>query len=235
MRAFDDLSQHELTELTDDQIRRYIDIACAEEGIALLPDPPTPPSNVIAEDKTCYSVGDLMFEAQDVAQRVADFVNAQPGRGTTEYISGPSYRRAWKRELDPIEVGRVALFSPERAGGLKAEIEAGDRAKKAYEDAKRAYDQAAHARGNVARHIRTTIEEAWDRRRRINFLREAHERYLQLAEGNRTIAARFLAKAYADARELVPEAFDEDVTLAVEAPPAADPVAAGIAEGDIPF
>lgn len=235
MKPFNDLSRQELTELTHEDIERYIDLACAEAGVALLlKEPPTPPTKIIAEDMTVFGVGDLLFQSDDVARAVADFVNGCTGRGELKYLSAPSYRKVWEPATDRVDVSRVVAFSPERAASLRAEIEQAERAKKAYDDDKRRYDEVAHERAAIAREISTAIEDAWSHRRRVEELQRAYARYVELAEGNRLIAARFFEKAYHDARDKVPEAF-EGIDRVAPAPAPILMPGPGVAEGDNPF
>lgn len=220
MKTFDSLTEQELVALTDDEIQRYIDYACAEHGVpllpAMLPEPPKvePP----AQDAVVYAVGraystDVVCMKSDDAQRLADLLNSIP-TCSLGYVSGPSYEKKIEPQRGPYLVMPTPCYSAELAATIAPTLASAERAKNVYDAAKKDYDRAVNERGAFASEIREKVEEAWATHRRREDRRRDYARYLELADGNADIAARFLQNAHRDAIDLLPELF---ATQAIEA------------------
>lgn len=209
MKPFDELTEAELLALNETDVQRYIDYACAEEGVPLLPDaaPVAPNAEAIADDLTAYEIqSGLLFTRREDAEKVCELLQAMQ-RGSTRYISGPSYRQAFEPDNFPVSITPRRLLSHEKAANLRAVIEKVEREKKAYETARTEYDNTAKARNNVAGGIYERIEEVKTRQARRETLMREYMRYLDLASGIKSIALRFLKSARPDAEELLPDLF----------------------------
>lgn len=238
MKIFDSLTEQELVALTDEQIQRYIDYACAENGVPLLPSMVQPPPVVNFEaDVKIYTVGHhLHFATMEEATRVADAIQAN-NPIELDYLSTPSgapSHAVSRRRSTSESVTVQDAFSAERAAALKDDMAGAQKAEAVYQAAKKEYDRAVNERESYADDIRGKVADAWETHNRRESRRRDFERYLQLADGNREIAARFLANAHRDAQDLLPELF---VFAAGETLPTKDTGAAIVAapDNDIPF
>lgn len=213
MKAFDSLTESELVALTDDDIQRYIDYACAENGVPLLPSlPPAPLAVSYEPDVKVYSVGHwLHFLSAEQAARVMEAIS-EAAPVELDYLSVPSGvpSHAISNRRPSVQTVTVDLaFSAARAAELKDALSGQKRAEDVYEKAKKDYDRAVSERESYAAEIREAVETAWGTHRRRESLRHDYERYLSLADGNAEIAARFLANANKDARQLLPDLFGD--------------------------
>lgn len=236
MKPFKSLSEQELVALTDDDIQRYIDYACAEDGVPLLPAlPPAPEAVNFEPDTKVYSVGHFLhFLSAEQAARVMEAIS-EAAPVEMDYLSVPSgvpSHAISTRRASGQTVTVEMAFSAERAAQLKDALAGQKRAEDIYDKAKKAYDRAVNERESIASEIHDAIGEAWEKRRRREALRRDYERYLSLADNNAEIAARFLANANRDAQALLPELF----TFAVELLPSrAVAVPVEVKEDDIAF
>lgn len=69
---------------------------------------------------------------------------------------------------------------------------------------KKAYDDISAKRLTIAKGFSERITEARACLRKLGFLEAEYKRYLDLAEGDATIAARFMKSAYPDSPAIVP-------------------------------
>jgi hypothetical protein len=210
MKPFDELTDAELLELTADQIERYVDLACAEAGVALPPVLPAPPDTSGPKpDMTVYAVGGFEFSDKADALRVADAVNAARSYGDARCI-GHNYNAPYKwvpRETPDQQVSERACFKLETAAGLTAELNRRAQEKADYDKARQEYDSIEYKRGELRREIASKVQTVQATERRRARLRADYKRYLELADGRRRIAARFLKSAQEDADTLCPELF----------------------------
>ena len=210
MKPFNTLSEQELVALDEEQIQRYIDFACAEDGVPLLPFlPPEPAAIDFKPDAKYYSVGhSLHFRTAEEAARVMETIKAN-NPVDTGYISTPgSVTSTTIATGKPyITISESDAFSAGRAAELKDALAAAKREEEVYQKAKHAYDAAVTQRASYADEIRSKIGEAWETHTRREEIRRAYERYLDLAGGQPSIATRFLSNAYHDAERLLPDLF----------------------------
>jgi hypothetical protein len=206
------MRETELINVTQDDISRYVDLACAEEGIPLLPEqaPIAPDAEAVADDMTVYEIAGILFPRREDAQKVCDLV-ATLEHGSTNYISGPSYRQKYEpTEGDSVSVQTRRLLSPQKAASLKGAILVIERAKKEYQDTKKEYDRIVEARAEIVTRIDEAVRKAQSAQWRRDGLMKEYQRYLDLAQGIKTIALRFLEAARPESRELLPALFAPD-------------------------
>lgn len=205
MKNFDDLTNQELVNLTDEQVNYYIDVGCAEEGIKLLPPggpPIKPDKGTTADDLELWEVAGHHFREREDADRVASAIAGARSRVSLEYISGPSYRKRAVPATDSVSgVNLVRVLSQERASELSALIDEQERSLANYNKLSSEYDTTVRARRNIVNHIREKIEKAAQKIRRKEQLQSLFERYIELANGDKFMAARFLRKAEPDVDE----------------------------------
>lgn len=237
MKPFDKLTEQELVALTEDEIQRYIDYACAENGVPLLPALPAAPEVLNYEpDVKVYSVGHwLHFLHAEQAARVMETIS-EAAPIELDYLSVPigvsSHAISTRRATEQTVTVEMA-FSAARAAQLKDDLAGQKRAEDTYAKAKKDYDRAVSERESHAAEIRDAVEAAWEKHSRRESLRRDFERYLSLADGNAEIAARFLANAHRDAQVLLPDLF----VFATEALPTRErePEPVAVQEDDIAF
>lgn len=207
MRSFEDLSDAEVLALSDEQVNRYVDLACAEAGVPLMPPLPVEPMPItLTPDVSIYIVGDFCFYNSDDAFRVAELVNSLR-RCTLQYVSGPRYERVVRPAEGELIVTPSKNFSVENWDRVKNDANRYTEQKKAYDLELAEYNKTSKARTDIAESIHERRGRVLADERRRQTLRAHFERYLTLADGNREIAARFLQAAHSDAPVLLPDLF----------------------------
>jgi hypothetical protein len=232
MKQFDSLTEQELVALSEDEVQRYIDYACAENGVPLLPSlPPAPVEVNCMPDVTVYSLGHwLHFATAEDASRALDAIVASKPIETT-YISVPSRVTSTviAKGKPNLAITSAEAFSADKAEGIKGQLAEAKRQEDVYAKAKKSYDAAVSEREAYASEIRDKVSAAWETHHRREGLRRDYERYLSLADGDTRIAARFLGSANRDAQALLPDLFIESVEYRERETPQAVGVADDIA------
>lgn len=236
MKPFKTLTEQELVALSEDDVQRYIDYACAEEGVPLLPTlPPAPVAVNYEPDAKLYSLGHwLHFQHPEQAARVLEAIK-EAAPVETDYLQTPTGVTSTAiaaRRSSALTIVAEDAFTAMRAAEIREALAGAKRAEDIYNKAKKAYDSAVRERDGIASDIRDTIAAAWEKHERRESLRRDYERYLSLADGNSEIAARFLANAHGDAQVLLPDLF---VFAAEPLPTRARPEPLAVAEDDIAF
>lgn len=204
MRAFEDLSNEEILALTDEDIQRYCDLACAQEGAPLLPPEPgeKPVKPDHEPDVPVFSAGGEYFLSQEVALGVAEAINA--GRPVTwDYAGGWPHKRITGTKEYAEAVAASRFFSAAKWEEVKGEILAHEEAKTRWEKEKKEYDEAVKARSRVTEWIWDKISEVREAERQRERFTSLLTRYLDLADGDEVVARKFLFDAHPEARDFL--------------------------------
>lgn len=208
MKDFDDLTEAELINLTTEDTIYYIDRACAEAGIPLLPPvkpelPVKPPEN----DLIVYNVSGIKLLDMQEAMRLREFLASLTSLGGDAYHYLNGYEHYFQEKTEPISIAPEPMMSEQRALAMKTAIAAHGVAQKQAEEERAEFDKIMERRETVSERVYHHIREAVN----TSYLRRAllrdFDRYVELANGDRVVAARFLEKAKPDARTLLPDLF----------------------------
>ncbi len=208
MKNFEDLSHEEKANLTEDEVNYYIDLECAERGIALLPPggpPIKPDKGMTADDLVLFEAGGQYFTDPADAGAVCATLNACKSRVVLNYISGPSYRKYAEPATDPVTSGQSTALSQELRAKLSSLIEEQERAADEYKKAQQAYDSIVSKRRDVVDEIRGAIATSRRNMARKSELATKFSRYIELAGGDKLVAARFIRQAEPDVADYLPE------------------------------
>lgn len=210
MKALDELTDQELVDLDIEEIAQHVDWLCAMQGIPFEVDLPPRPTNANRPqpDKMLYSVGGIHFEKEADAVAVANLAGSfDRWDGKYESIGG-DYQSVMVPHFDPILVAanrHVTRDNCVKYAAARADFAARNAA---YEKAQMEFARVQKDRQRVADEVAKTIQAARNRVGLVDSYRSKFERYLELAGGQRAIAARFFENTYPAAREIYPEAFD---------------------------
>lgn len=222
MRAlFDTLTLPQLAALSPEDIDHYIDLTCAEQGVPLLPEHPGErPTLDVACDATVYELPSLIFLDVAEATRLLEAAQSCVSLVEITYMPGPGYKKQVRERsvLSSLKLSTEQVYSARVAGTMKTRILAAEQAKSDYDKALTDYEDARIKREAVAVVILDRISEARVRRDRQERLTREYKRYLELAEGRRSVAANFLRSAHADAPELLPDLFAPEEFPGIGAP-----------------
>lgn len=208
-QRFEDLTDEQVRTLTDEQVERYIDLECALAGVPLLPaTAPVKPDGVQKQkDIEAYEVGDIVFVNRVDADEIATLANHKPRLTTTYSHVAGAYEQVATAAEDDVAVKVVRHYSPQRWAQEREAVSAAARAENAYQSEVRAYDETVKRRREASEHVRRRIEDVHENYYRQQQLQREYDRYLDLADGNAEVAARFLDNAHHDAREVMPHLF----------------------------
>lgn len=208
--GFGALSDEEVIALTDEQIERFVDYECAIRGVPLLPvqEPVAPVKVQPVKDVEVFKVGEFSFTTNEDAISVARYIG-QFVRLKIEYANDYRNRIVRPDNTAEIVIQTERHFSPEEWERQRLAVTAEQAAEHRYETERREYDDIAKKRRDATRSILDRIEDVRDRSRERMRMQHEFDRYLELAGGDRSVAARFLAAAKPSARDLLPELYLE--------------------------
>ena len=211
MKRFDDLTDAEVLALTDEDVERYIDLACAEAGVQLLPEKPGPAPEKPDEtrDATLFEVAGQSFSTMEDAESVMKMINGLT-RLDTNYLAGNYKDQYVSGSQSDVSITTNSVYSALRWHGIKEEMEAYAKAKKGHDSVVSSYKDCVRERNNESNSVRERVEEVHANAHEAGRLRRHLERYIELADGDVEVARRFLLNAYPDAKEYLPEEFPED-------------------------
>jgi len=206
MKRFIDLTDQELIALTEESIQYYIDLACAEQGVPLRPQPPEPLSpapevpNVIM-----YGFGSLWFETQQAALDVLNTMAmhqlyADHGYGLTTRFEpvnlGTYLYPTISTRTQPLQEDYERYAADIQQYSILKE--AWDKATQEYTRAKDVYDKTAYP-------ILSKISNAKQRQQDLSNMCSIFEKYLTLANNDKSVAWNFFINAYPN------DAYDEEL------------------------
>lgn len=200
MKRIEEMSQEEMLALTPDAIQKVIDYACALEGLPLEEMGPTKPVAPAEPDMTLYritEVSSMYVGTLEDAQKVLDALKGVT-LYSTDYVresEAVGYKKIARPLTRPASVSTEDVFSPEMWAKVKEDYTEYAELMKQYLDSSRATEEASSARKKIADWVWKAIRNARRREEYKQELIRAFDRYLILADGNRTIAYRFLEAA----------------------------------------
>lgn len=206
MKRIDEMTREEIVALTDERINMLIDYECAMEGKPLLPDSPIKPIvPEYAPDTLIYTVAEVTTKCADHAQRILEAINSGE-RVSKKYVSGPSYMKMLEPVSSKVTITSETVFSIELWDKIKNEKLAADVWMEEYKQLKKEYDDAVNKRAEISDRIWEWIGNSRNEEYRRERIRNDFKRYLELSEGNKSIAMNFLKKAH-----IVPEDIEEEL------------------------
>jgi hypothetical protein len=203
MKTFWDLTKDEIVGLTSDQIARYIDIDCAEQGVSLLPDlPPAPIYEKPAKDCVVYSVDNFDVSTPEEANVILDALGKvrllkldyDYGNYSDQYISDT-------RNVDVPDVKKVQVYSAKLYNSIRNDLKSYSEKKNAYEREQKEYSKILSERSRISDAIWNKYNEVTEEFQNREYMKKEFAKYLDLADGDKEIAMRFFDKAYADKLE----------------------------------
>jgi hypothetical protein len=202
MKRIYDITDAEVLALTDEQINRFVDIECANEGVPLLPDYPVAPEydDEPAPDATVYGVSGVsgyfanQEQALSVIAALAGCEIVSVGYGSPKVIKS---RESWEEK--PSTLTEVAAWSESGYDAQREVIENNKRKKAEYDSLLSDYRSALDKRNKTSSAVYSHIEEIRATESRRQVLAREFDRYKELADGDADIAVKFLLAAHDDA------------------------------------
>lgn len=204
MKTFNDLTDVEIRNLTEDEITKYIDLAKAEAGIKIISMPEQPIYEVIVlKDKIVYYsslLGDSVCSANPSDITILhetllklnlykhDFTSL--GEGKYEYMLTPI-------NLNKLNIQSVSTYSEKVFIDNKEKLLKNKLLESQYNKINSEYKDSVRKAEDVTSEIKTRIKSINERYDRIEELTNLFiNTYMPLAENNAKVAMAFLVKAY---------------------------------------
>lgn len=208
MKKITEMSREEILALTDEDIKRLCDYECALHGIPLVEKPAKPETKTFEKDTEIYEISrgyHTMFEvrtAEQAAKILKYFMDEGIEFVTTE--GNPSVIKFLNNK--EIKVEANPAMSQGKYDEIKEEKVIYDTAKEKYDQELADYKKIMEQRENACQYIHGTINSTWDDKYTEDRLTIKFKQYLELAEGDKTIAVKFLKDA-----ESVPKDIEERI------------------------
>lgn len=201
MKALENMTDAELTALTDEEIDDIIKLKKAEAGIKILRLPVYPELRPIpTPDVEVYEVAGYAFTDKEIAQKFANDTNdviPSAVRVGYDYWHGSSrqeYVTGKEASLVQIEVKHV--HSSLQYASIKDAVTSNKRVEEAYEKVKKEYDEEEERAKDIASGVFDRVQGARDRINEVAGHVEHIVEYLKLSNGDVEVAWNFLKKAY---------------------------------------
>jgi hypothetical protein len=206
MKNLNDLTDAELVALPEGELERFIDLECAERGIPMLPiEPELPEEPRIDYDLVAFTIGHWSFQDRADAEAVATLVNGKPrAKYTYNYKSSDNDFAGWTIE-DRAQITETPVLSAAKRLETKAVRLAHKAAKDEYDRQHGIYREILDKRAEVGDELRERYWTALRRQRDRDEHRRHFARYLEMANGDQSIAYRFFERSYTSALNDFPE------------------------------
>lgn len=204
-RNYWELSERERAALTHDDVERFGDAELMAKGVLKVdplvvdPEPPTP----VMQTTQFYRVGELLFATHEQLKTFLDLV---PLKVHTQYLNG-NYRESVEyaeRAFEKRDIRIVELTSEDAFKAHKSALEKRSATVKANADRREKWEKALSEQNEALRGMWSDWHYCRDLDIKHRKLVETYESYTRIAGGDRSIAARFLLKAFK--REQINEA-----------------------------
>ena len=208
MKAFDKLSIDECAVLGPTAVDRYVELLCADRGVAFNPIPPSPVSVTEPEpDVEVWRVGRLTFADEADAKKLLAFASSLESR--LDYtLFGGSYENKMVCSPHSLVVEKARMFSEDAATLHEPMISAFREDTRRHDLERLGYDKALKARAEVRSEIERQIAKAQHTLSQRAHITKEYQRYLELADGDVRIARRFLEASFPEAPTVAPKLFD---------------------------
>ena len=196
MKRFEEMTELELAQLDDKGVENLIDFECASRGIKLLPEMPVKPIKTLVEpDLAIHVLKNINFLHHHEATNLAELLKNYKTVNTSGWGSS---ERAYDSSQD-VSITTKMIYSVEKYAEIETELNKYNALVTEYESAKRAYEEIKLERKVIANEINDKRGEVQAVEGRKSELTTLFARYLELAEGNRPMALKFLNNAHPDA------------------------------------
>lgn len=202
------MTEQEILALTDEQVEKMKKLVLAENGVRMLDKPKDVELFEIAEpDLFVYNIpllGDLCFTSRDEAERMLEVIRSSKTIGFTDhdYSANATYFKEGKKRSkwsssDEVCVETKQAYSLELYSKVKDFSTQNKKMKEQLAKDMDEYNKAMEQNIELTSHISDRVREVHRKYARLDeYRRKFNEEYLPIADGDRDMAIRFMAKAY---------------------------------------
>jgi len=196
--TIDDLTDAEISGLTDAEVDMLIKRRMAEEGIPIWPLPIEPDYEPArGPDLSVYEIAGLAFADRESAEDVLTVINRHAdSRVKTTYTGSDWDTRYVQSDDSPQSVTTRMYFSAETYAAQKTVLETNAERKRSYETEQREYRDAERKAQSIRDEIHGRINEVRAKAARVTTLADRFVEYRAIAQGDDLMAMQFLLKAF---------------------------------------
>lgn len=198
MKTYWDHSEKERAELSREDVQSLLKFELMEKGVVAPSDPeylpetaPELPTTTMYRVKCGYSSGDLLFATADNA---AQAIALSAGWTKTEYLAGTHLQTV---DYSELEISTCELNSAADIAKHRSALEEAASNKAANKKARDAFNAECNAVEEVTSHVWEDWHEMRAKLARLTSVNETLDEYLEMCDGNESLAKEFLAKAFA--------------------------------------
>jgi hypothetical protein len=205
MEKFDDLSNLDLIDLSDDDVNRWIDLTCAQEGLPLLPAHPGPEPELETVPKTEVVLQlnipyDVYFNLSDL-DKLEKIISSLNGlaRSTSTGVKGTYNEPKYLVPTDQaLSTGRESFYTKDEAHKVYDLKKASQDYLDQYTAMKTAYDTAKDERQDTVDRIHEAVQLANEDYAAYLALSKSWDKYLDLADNDYATADKFFLSRYGE-------------------------------------
>lgn len=205
MKDFEDLTDREVAELTEEELQAYQKMALMEAGCVIPPAPKAPDlvePKAALRQKVYYQVqagkgsyksviAGAVFETLEQAQA---FINLKPFDSDYDYRVGHQYKHAEPLK-DPV-IEPVTLYEKEDIDKIKPILVSNETKRKEHAEEVQERDKAVESAARITEWITNKWLECRQNQRHYTAVLATFAEYLAMTENDKSVATRFLVKAY---------------------------------------
>lgn len=195
MLRYNEISDEELIELSNNEIEELIDLECAHENIRLLPpEPENIEKKFVNPDVIVYEIPSIKLTSLEEAEKLVSMINQLETKSEIPWNSSYDHRQV-KPDNETISFSSEKRYSPELYKQINQSIKIFQANKEEYDKKMEEYDKIKETRQIVIEKVIGAVTKARNKIEKIRNLRLEYDRYLKLAEGDRNIAWNFMIDA----------------------------------------
>lgn len=202
MKKWTELSEEELYTLTEEEIKNYENIICAENGVPIISKPKEPTEKFPSKDIEVFRIRgvetNLLLTSLDEANQLLSLLKSFKTLGVSNYVNGIVYycngtQRDYRNEPMDITMSSEQMLNSEKIMDyLKVKT-----LYENYDEELNKYNEINFRKTEVTEDFHKELSKARESMdRKIEYLRIFNETYLPIAEGNKDVAIKFMKAAY---------------------------------------
>lgn len=201
MNEFDVMSHKEKIALTTEEITRLCDYECAKNGVKLMTMPIEPEKKTFKADTFVYKALDYHTQDREIAEKIVSFfADIRPHLVKLDYnYRLGSENKYIEKNLDEWdarpEIQKLSVFSAETFRTLRGELESYNDKMNTYKSEKQEWEKNEEKRTKETEWIRLDISAHNRLEAKFEEYQRQWERYIDLANGDQTIARNFFKKS----------------------------------------
>ena len=192
MKTFDELTKKEISLLTEDQIKFYVEFELMKNKVVEVPAPEFSEENLpIKETVWMYSCSGILFSTAEEARKFSEMSLYKE-----DYNYNIGYKYKYPTLVEDKSISEIKLFSIDDVNKWSAELKDITSRKGKYDAAKTAYNSYLSKYNEIKSGIETEICEAKSFYRSVDFAKAQLDKYIVLSGGDRSVAVNFFKENF---------------------------------------